>query len=195
MSTLVPLLGTSFNIISCFSDNLAYPPNVPQCSRQIHQRDQSSPRSPSHTIWPGQTVPITNLTSNRPTSSTCSQSKPHCSNNTNEQLANILGWLSNPLNTNQTPSPNTNSRRTKTHIPNTFSSTKPDKLNNFLFQCYLYFYANLVQFDTDIAKINFTMIYLTEKVQDWFEMGLNQKDQSILQDWLSNWNLFFNELY
>ena len=25
-------------------------------------------------------------------------------------------------------------------------------------------------------------------------MGLNQKDKSILQDWLSNWNLFVNEL-
>ena len=26
-------------------------------------------------------------------------------------------------------------------------------------------------------------------------MGLNQEDQSILQDWLSDWNLFVNELY
>ena len=25
-------------------------------------------------------------------------------------------------------------------------------------------------------------------------MGLNQEDQSIIQDWLSNWNLFKNEL-
>ena len=25
-------------------------------------------------------------------------------------------------------------------------------------------------------------------------MGLNQEDQSIIQDWLSNWNLFMNEL-
>ena len=25
-------------------------------------------------------------------------------------------------------------------------------------------------------------------------MGLNQKDQGILQDWLSNWNLFVDEL-
>ena len=33
----------------------------------------------------------TNLTSNRPNSVTCLQSKPYYSNNTNEQLANILG--------------------------------------------------------------------------------------------------------
>jgi len=34
----------------------------------------------------------------------------------------------------------------------------------------------------DIAKINFTMTYLTGVAQDWFEVGLNQKDQNILQD-------------
>ena len=47
----------------------------------------------------------------------------------------------------------------------------------------------------NIVKINFTMTYLTEVAQDWFEVSLNQEDQSILQDWLSNWNLFVNELY
>ena len=26
-------------------------------------------------------------------------------------------------------------------------------------------------------------------------MGLNQEDQGILQDWLSNWNLFVNKLH
>ena len=118
--------------------------------------------------------PITNtITANRPTSSTHSQSKPYWSNNTNEQLAEVLGQLANTLNFNQTPSSNTNTRGTKAHIPDTFSSTEPDKLNNFLFQCCLYFCTNLVQFDTDIAKINFTMTYLTGIAQDWFEMGLN----------------------
>jgi len=45
------------------------------------------------------------------------------------------------------------------------------------------------------VKINFAMTYLTRVAQDWFEMGLNQKDQGILQDWLSNWNLFVDKLY
>jgi len=84
---------------------------------------------------------------------------------------------------------------TKACIPNTFSGTKPDKLNTFLFQCWLYFCANPVQFDMDIAKINFTMTYLTGVAQDWFKVGLNQEDQSILQDWLSDWNLFVDELH
>ena len=109
-------------------------------------------------------------------------------------MAEVLGQLANTLNTNQTPIPNTNSRGTKVRIPDTFSGTEPDKLNNFLFQCRLYFHANLVQFDTNIAKINFAMTYLTGVAQDWFEVGLNQEDQGILQDWLSNWNLFVDEL-
>ena len=46
----------------------------------------------------------------------------------------------------------------------------------------------------DIAKINFAMTYFTGVSQNWFEMGLNQEDQGILQDWLSDWNLFVDEL-
>jgi len=172
-------------MISHFSDQMAYPPNVPWCSRQFHQRGHSSLRSPSSTIQPGQTVlpvpspsivpvdnnpnwedapanPITNTTTaNRLTSFTHLWSKPHQSENTNEQLANILGWLANTLNSNQTPSPNTNTRETKAYIPDTFSGTELDKLNNFLFQYHLYFHANPVQFNMDIAKINFVMTYLT----------------------------------
>jgi len=166
-STLVPLLGTPFNMISHFSNQMAYLPNAPWCSRRIHQRGHSSLRSSSSTIQPSQTVSpvpspsivpvnndpnwedaptnsITNNTANKPISSTHSQSKPHRSDNTNEQLAKVLDWLTNTLNPNQTPGPNTNTRGTKAHIPDTFSSTEPDKLNNFLFQCHLYFHANLV---------------------------------------------------
>ena len=87
---------------------MAYLPNTPQHSRQIHQRDCSSPKSSSSTIQPDQTVlpvsgpsivpadnnphwenaptnPITNTTTaNRLTFSTHSQSKPYQSENTNE---------------------------------------------------------------------------------------------------------------
>ena len=89
------------------------------------------------------TNPITNLTANRLTSSTYSQSKSYWSDNINEQLADVLGQLANTLNTNQNPSSNTNSRGTKAYISDIFSSTKPNKLNNFLFQCCLYFCTNL----------------------------------------------------
>ena len=99
-STLVLLLGTSFNTISYFSDYLAYLPNAPQQSRQIHQKGCLSLRFLLSIIYPGQTVlpvpglsivpvdndsnwedafanPTTNLTANRPTSSTHSWSKPY----------------------------------------------------------------------------------------------------------------------
>ena len=185
-STPVPPLRTLFNIISHFSDHLPYLPNALQYSRQIYQKECSSLRSPSNTVYPGWTAlpvpgpsiipvnnnpnwedapatnPNINLTSNRLISSTRSWSKPHQSNNINEQLANVLGQLANILNANQTPRPNTNSRGTKAYISDTFSSTEPDKLNNFLFQCCLYFHANPVQFNIDIAKINFIMTYLTK---------------------------------
>ena len=116
---------------------------------------------------------ITNLTANRPTSSTHSWSKLCQSNNTNKQLADVFSRLINTLNVNQTPSSNNNLRETKAYISDIFSGTESDKLNNFLFQCHLYFHANSVQFDTDIAKINFVMIYFTGVAQNWFEMDLN----------------------
>jgi len=121
-STPVLPLGTPFNTISCFSDQMAYLPNVPWRSRRIHQRGHLSPRSPSSTTQPGQTVsPVpgpsivladndpnwedapanlstNNNITNRPTSSTHSWSKPHWSDNTNEQLAEVLSRLANTLN-------------------------------------------------------------------------------------------------
>ena len=95
-------------------------------------------------------------------------------------MADILGQLANTFNSNQISSSNTNLRGTKAHIPNNFSGTEPDKLNNFLFQCCLYFYANSVQFNMNIAKINIAITYLIKVVQDWFEVGLNQENQGIL---------------
>ena len=46
----------------------------------------------------------------------------------------------------------------------------------------------------DIVKINFAITYLTGVAQDWFKVSLNQEDQGVLQDWLSDWNLFVDEL-
>ena len=54
------------------------------------------------------TNPITNLIANRPTFFTHSWSKPYWSDNTNKQLADVLGQLANTLNNNQTPGPNIN---------------------------------------------------------------------------------------
>ena len=37
----------------------------------------------------------------------------------------------------------------------------PNKLNNFLFQCHFNFHANSTQFNIDIVKINFMIMYLS----------------------------------
>ena len=105
-------------------------------------------------------APVTNPATNRPNLFTYSQLKLQCSYDTNEQLADILSYIANTLTANQTPSPNSNSRETKACISSTFSSTEPNKLNNFLFQCCLYFHTNLAQSDMNIAKINIAMAYL-----------------------------------
>ena len=130
--TPVLLLGTFFNSISYFSNNLAgaYSTNILQHSIYIHYRNQLSLRSLTHIIQPTQTdSPVsspsiifvnnncnwketftTNSATNRPNSSTCSQSKlQHSNNSTNKQLANILSCIVNILTTNQTSSPNFNS--------------------------------------------------------------------------------------
>jgi len=193
--TLVPLLKIPFNTILYFSNNFSgtYLPNTLQHSRYIYQKGQSFLKSPIYTIQFTQTVlfvsgpniifmdnnsnwkdapttnPTTNLISNRLNSSTYLWLKLCQSNNTNEQLANVLSWLRNTLNANQTLSPHTNSKRTKAYTSDTFSSTKPNKFNNFLFQYHLYFCTNPIWFYIDIVKINFAITYLTVITQDWFE--------------------------
>ena len=83
----------------------------------------------------------------------------------------------------------------KAYILDTFDSSDPQKLNYFLFQCQLYFYANTSQFPTDEEKINFTMIYFSSVAQDWFEVTLQQKDLGYTQPWLFTWQLFVDKLW
>jgi len=56
----------------------------------------------------------------------------------NNQLAEALQQLSENLNRESTPKP----YQSKACILDTFDSSNPHKLNHFLFQCQLYFYAN-----------------------------------------------------
>jgi len=80
-STLVLLLGTPFNTISHFSNNLIYLPNVLWHSRHIYQRGWSSLRSSTHTIQPAQTV-----------SSVPSPSIISVDNNPNWEVLSLLIW-------------------------------------------------------------------------------------------------------
>jgi len=89
-------------------------------------------------------------------------------NPVNNQLAEALQQLSENFNRGLAPKPH----QSKAHIPDTFNSSDPHKLNHFLFQCQLFFHANPSQFFTDEEKINFVMIYLSGVAQDWFEVAL-----------------------
>jgi len=95
----------------------------------------------------------------------------------NNQLAEALQQLSENLNRGSAPK----SHQSKAHILDTFNGSNPHKLNYFLFQCGLFFYANPSQFSTDEEKINFTMTYLSGIAQDWFEVALQQEDLSYAQ--------------
>jgi len=80
----------------------------------------------------------------------------------NNQLAEALQQLSENLNRGSAPKP----PQSKAHIPDTFDGSNSHKLNHFLFQCWLYFCANSLQFPIDEEKINFTITYLSGVAQD-----------------------------
>ena len=94
------------------------------------------------------------------------------------------------LNRGSAPKPH----QSKAHIPDTFDSSNPYKLNHFLFQCRLFFYANPLQFSTNEEKINFAITYLSSVTQDWFKVALQQEDLGYTPTWLSTWHLFVDEL-
>jgi len=78
----------------------------------------------------------------------------------NNQLAKALRQLLENLNRGSTPKPH----QSKAHIPDTFDGSDPHKLNHFLFQCQLFFYANPSQSSIDEEKINFAMTYLLSRL-------------------------------
>ncbi|KAF5347108.1 hypothetical protein D9756_010952 [Leucocoprinus leucothites] len=82
----------------------------------------------------------------------------------------------------------------KAHLPDTFSSSDPEKLNTFLIQYHLYFQANPTQFQHDNQKADFTITYLTGVMLDWFEVSLTQEEQGVFHDWFNNWSAFVCEL-
>ena len=108
----------------------------------------------------------------------------------NNQLAEALWQLSKNLNRGSAPK----LHQLKAHILDTFDGSDPHKLNYFLFQCWLFFYANPLQFTTDEEKINFVMTYLSGVAQDWFKVTLQQKDLGYTQPWLFTWHLFVKKL-
>ncbi|KAF5346383.1 hypothetical protein D9756_011387 [Leucocoprinus leucothites] len=112
----------------------------------------------------------------------------------NDCLADVLGRLADNLD-HQVAAQANQTHINKARLPDTFSSSDPEKLNTFLIQCHLYFRANPTQFQYDNQKVNFTMTYLTSVALDWFEVGLTQEEQGVFHDWFDDWNAFVCELH
>jgi len=79
----------------------------------------------------------------------------------------------------------------KLREPNTFDGLDANKLCTFIFQCGLHFqdWANV--FSHDLAKVTYVLSFLTASVLGWFEPALFK---GLAPPWISDWNLFQQEL-
>ncbi|KAF5343472.1 hypothetical protein D9756_003196 [Leucocoprinus leucothites] len=128
-----------------------------------------------------------------PSHSSNDEPLPPRQNPNNDRLADALGRLADNLD-HQAAAQANQTRVNKAHLPDTFSSSDPKKLNTFLIQCHLYFRANPTQFQHNNQKVDFAMTYLTSVALDWFEVGLTQEEQGVFHDWFDNWSAFVHEL-
>jgi len=104
-------------------------------------------------------------------------------------IINTLRHLSNTLGQFPVAPP------VKVHIPDVFDRMDPHQLHHFLFQCRLFFRSRPTVFKSDFDKINFTMTYMFRMVQDWLQVALEQKDQSVHHAWLYSWPSFVKEMH
>jgi len=81
------------------------------------------------------------------------------------QSTDLLTKILSKLVANLTSTINSTPFITRIWMPDIFNDRDLEKLNSFLFQYQLYFYPNIVQFSTDVAKVNFAITYLTEVIK------------------------------
>ncbi|KAF5361944.1 hypothetical protein D9756_002517 [Leucocoprinus leucothites] len=99
-----------------------------------------------------------------------------------ERFLNIMDHFATNLeNRNHTPQPVIKTECIQAKEPNTFDGSKPQKLDEFLFQCRLYFNTNLLQFTTEHAKQHFQTVLQVE--YDWDIIS-----------WFQDFQLFADEL-
>ena len=79
-----------------------------------------------------------------------------------------------------------------TRKPDTFDSSDPKKLNNFILLCKLYFQNNSTCFN-DKSKVTFALSYLHGLALDYFELTLMDSDTD--PNWLSDWSAFIQVLH
>ena len=69
----------------------------------------------------------------------------------------------------------------------TFDSSDPKKLNNFILLCNLYFCNNPAYFDDEL-KVTFALSYLCGTALEYFEPSILDSDDT--PNWMDNWSAF-----
>ncbi|KAF5347115.1 hypothetical protein D9756_010937 [Leucocoprinus leucothites] len=106
-----------------------------------------------------------------------------------EQFLNIMNHFATNLeNCKHTPQPVVKMEHIQAKEPNIFDGSKPQKLDEFLFQCHLYFNTNPLQFTTEHAKVSLAMTFLKGPAQQHFQTVLQ-----VEYDW-DDFQLFVDEL-
>ncbi|KAG6326563.1 hypothetical protein ID866_12526 [Astraeus odoratus] len=83
---------------------------------------------------------------------------------------------------------------TKVHEPNTFDSTDPKKLHEFLVQCELNFCDRLQAFRSDAQKVGFALSFLKGIALTWFEPDLLDAIPGADPTWANDYSEFVIEL-
>jgi hypothetical protein len=80
----------------------------------------------------------------------------------------------------------------KAKDPNTFDSSDPKKLNNFILLSNLFF-CNSPAYSDDKHKVNFALSYLHGTALEYFEPSILDSDED--PDWMDNWSAFICTLH
>ena len=67
----------------------------------------------------------------------------------------------------------------KAKEPDTFDSSKPKKLNNFILLCNLYFYTN-PYYDNDATKVTFALSFLCGMALEYFEPTILDSNETLV---------------
>ena len=80
----------------------------------------------------------------------------------------------------------------KVKEPNTFDSSNPQKLNNFILLCNLYSRNNLSYYDDEL-KVTFALSFLRGTALEYFEPTILDSDET--PSWMDNWSAFIRTLW
>jgi hypothetical protein len=109
-------------------------------------------------------------------------------------MAQTFGRIADTLDRGQTVPPVAGAR-TKARPPDVFNGSDPEKLEQFLFQCRLFFRASPAQFTSETTKVNYALTFLSDTPLRWFQTALDQADMyGIMHAWLDDFDEFSREL-